>query len=155
MVSELRGTTLRFGPFELDTRSAELRNLGQKVPLQEQPFQILCLLTASPGELVTREDIRRRLWPDDTIVEFENAINAAIKKLRIALADSADEPRYIETVKRRGYRLMVPVEPLLAVSTIPQVSRTRRGLDPRVNRDPANAGHSKSKTLEGQLPEPP
>ena len=106
----------------MDTRSAELRNLGQKVPLQEQPFQILRLLTASPGELVTREDIRRRLWPDDTIVEFENAINAAIKKLRIALADSADEPRYIETVKRRGYRLMVPVEPLLAVSTIPQVA---------------------------------
>ncbi|HMG84594.1 MAG TPA: winged helix-turn-helix domain-containing protein [Terracidiphilus sp.] len=120
MVSELRGIALRFGPFELDTRSAELRNLGQKVPLQEQPFQILCLLTASPGELVTREDIRRRLWPDNTIVEFENAINAAIKKLRIALADSADEPRYIETVKRRGYRLMVPVEPLLAVSNIPQ-----------------------------------
>jgi eukaryotic-like serine/threonine-protein kinase len=110
MGDEARNPLVRFGPFELDLRSAELYNEGRKVPLQEQPFQILQLLIDSPGDLVTREEIRRRLWPDDTIVEFENAINAAIKKLRIALGDSVDEPRYVETVKRRGYRLIVPVE---------------------------------------------
>jgi eukaryotic-like serine/threonine-protein kinase len=106
--------TVRFGPFELNLRSAELHNRDQKIPIQEQPFKILQLLIESPGELVTREEIRKRLWPDDTIVEFENAINASIKKLRIALGDSAEEPSYIETVKRRGYRLMVPVEPIHA-----------------------------------------
>jgi len=110
MGNESINNLVRFGPFELDIRSAELFNGGRKVPLQEQPFQILQLLTDSPGELVMREEIRQRLWPNDTIVEFENAINAAIKKLRIALGDSVDEPRSIETVKRRGYRLIVPVE---------------------------------------------
>lgn len=110
MADEVRNPLVRFGPFELDLRSAELYNNGSKVPLQEQPFQILQLLIESPGDLVMREEIRRRLWPNDTIVEFENAINAAIKKLRIALGDSVEEPRYVETVKRRGYRLIVPVE---------------------------------------------
>ena len=110
MVNESPGGLVRFGAFELNLRSAELYCDGQKVQLQEQPFQILRLLTETPREVVTREEIRGRLWPDDTIVEFENAINAAIKKLRIALGDSVEEPRYVETVKRRGYRLMVPVE---------------------------------------------
>jgi DNA-binding winged helix-turn-helix (wHTH) protein/tetratricopeptide (TPR) repeat protein len=113
MVNESSAGLVRFGPFELHLRSAELYNEGQKVQLQDQPFQILRLLTESPCEVVTRDEIRSRLWPDDTIVEFENAINAAIKKLRIALGDSVEEPRYVETVKRRGYRLMVPVEPIL------------------------------------------
>lgn len=110
MVNESPGGLVRFGAFELNLRSAELYCDGQKVQLQEQPFQVLRLLTETPREVVTREEIRGRLWPDDTIVEFENAINAAIKKLRIALGDSIEEPRYVETVKRRGYRLMVPVE---------------------------------------------
>jgi cholera toxin transcriptional activator len=80
---------VRFGSFELDTSSGELTGSDGKIPLQDQPFQILKLLTERPGEVVTREEIRRRLWPDDTVVEFENAVNAAIKKLRIALCDSA------------------------------------------------------------------
>ena len=101
---------MRFGGFELDVRSGELTGTAGKIPLQDQPFQILKLLTERPGEVVTREEIRSRLWPDDTVVEFENAVNAAIKKLRIALGDSAEEPRYVETLRRRGYRLMVPVE---------------------------------------------
>ena len=109
----------------------------------------MCLLTDSPGELVTREDIRRRLWPDDTIVEFENAINAAIKKLRIALGDSVEEPRYIETVKRRGYRLMVPVEPLPGVGTIAADRGTRdrpraRASTPSRQPVPAIAKHWKA-----------
>lgn len=101
---------VRFGSFELDLRSGDLYGEGRKIPLQEQGFRILTLLTESPGTLITRQEIQKRLWPNDTVVEFENAVNAAIKKLRIALDDSADTPRYIETVKRRGYRLIVPVE---------------------------------------------
>ncbi len=103
-------STLRFGCFELNLRSGELYRNGQKVTLPEQSFRILELLILSPGQVVTREEIRERLWPNGTIVEFENAVNAAIKKLRNALGDAADQPRYVETVKRRGYRLIVPVE---------------------------------------------
>src|SRR3954452_1453666 len=110
MRNERFSKLLRFDRFELDLRTGELRSDGRKVQLQEQPFRILQLLTEHPGELITREEIRRRLWPNGTIVEFENAVNAAIKKLRFALSDSAEQPRYIETVKRRGYRLIVPVD---------------------------------------------
>jgi serine/threonine protein kinase len=98
-----------FGPFRLDFKAGELHNDGQKIRLQEQPFRILEMLVDHAREVVTREEIRRRLWPNDTVVEFDHSINAAIKKLRLALADSADEPRYVETVARRGYRLLVPV----------------------------------------------
>ena len=114
MQSERVAGVVRFGSFELDPSSGELSSGGVRVALQEQPFQILKLLTERPGEVVTREEIQSRLWPDDTVVEFENAVNAAIKKLRIALGDSAEEPRYVETLRRRGYRLMVPVERVVA-----------------------------------------
>jgi DNA-binding winged helix-turn-helix (wHTH) protein/tetratricopeptide (TPR) repeat protein len=110
MQNEQHTNVVRFNGFELDTSSGELTGGDGKIPLQDQPFQILKLLTERPGEVVTREEIRSRLWPDDTVVEFENAVNAAIKKLRIALGDSAEEPRYVETLRRRGYRLMVSVE---------------------------------------------
>src|SRR6266550_1372307 len=80
---------LGFGPFELDLRAAELRKAGRRIRLQEQPFQILRMLLESPGEVILREEIRSRLWPDDTIVEFEHSINAAVKRLRDALCDSA------------------------------------------------------------------
>jgi eukaryotic-like serine/threonine-protein kinase len=99
-----------FGPFELDLKAGELHRDGQTVLLQQQPFLILKMLLEHSGAVVTREELRRTLWPNDTIVEFNQSINAAIKKLRIALDDSADEPKYIETVARRGYRLIVPVE---------------------------------------------
>jgi serine/threonine protein kinase/DNA-binding winged helix-turn-helix (wHTH) protein len=99
-----------FGPFKLDLRAGELRRNGRKIRLQEQPFRVLRMLLEHPGEVVTREEIRKKLWPNDTIVEFDHSINAAIKRLRDALGDSAEKPRYVETVGRRGYRLMVPVE---------------------------------------------
>ena len=99
-----------FGPFKLDLKAGELRNDGQKIRLQEQPFRILEMLVHHSDEVVTREEIRKKLWPNDTIVEFDHSINAAIKKLRVALGDSADEPRYVETIARRGYRLLVPVK---------------------------------------------
>jgi len=119
MPNERLTNVVRFGSFELDIRSGELYSSGRKLQLQEQPFRILRLLTECPGELVSREEIRSRLWPNGTVVEFENAVNAAIKKLRIVLGDSAEEPRYIETVKRRGYRLIVPVESSATSSSDP------------------------------------
>jgi eukaryotic-like serine/threonine-protein kinase len=119
MQSEQSTNVVRFGSFELDPKSGELSSGGIRIPLQDQPFQILKLLTDRPGEVVTREEIRSRLWPDDTTVEFENAVNAAVKKLRIALGDSAEEPRYVETLRRRGYRLMVPVERPAPAATDP------------------------------------
>ncbi len=100
---------LRFGVFELDLKSGELQKSGQRLVLQEQPLQILRILLENAGGITTREEIQKQLWPNDTVVEFDHSINAAIKKLRVALGDSADNPKYIETVARRGYRLMVPV----------------------------------------------
>jgi len=96
----------RFDPFELDVRSGELRKHGIRIKLREQPVQILLMLLESPGEVVLREEIRRRLWPNNTQVEFDHGINAAIQKLRDALGESADSPRYVETVARRGYRFL-------------------------------------------------
>jgi DNA-binding winged helix-turn-helix (wHTH) protein len=94
----------------LTLESGKLRNGDHRVVLQEQPLQVLCMLIEREGELVTRAEIKKKLWPNDTIVEFDHSINAAIRNLRKALGDSADEPKYIETVARRGYRLMIPVE---------------------------------------------
>jgi TolB-like protein/DNA-binding winged helix-turn-helix (wHTH) protein/Tfp pilus assembly protein PilF len=101
---------VRFGVYEVDLRAGELRKSGVKIKLQEQPFQILALLLERPGEVVTREEIQKKLWPADTFVDFEHSLNAAVKRLREALGDSADNPRFIETLPRRGYRFIYPVE---------------------------------------------
>ncbi len=101
---------IRFGPFDLDLEAAELRIDGRSVRLPEQQFQILQMLLLVDGSVVSREEIRKRLWPNDTVVEFDRSINAVIMKLRIALGDTGDKPRFIETLVRRGYRFMVPVE---------------------------------------------
>jgi DNA-binding winged helix-turn-helix (wHTH) protein/Tol biopolymer transport system component len=100
---------VRFESFEVDLRTRELRRNGEKVKLPEQSFQVLAMLLAAPGEVVMRQEIQKRLWPHDTVVEFENSINAAVKNLRLALGDSADQTHYIETLPRRGYRFIVPV----------------------------------------------
>ena len=101
---------IRFGPFELDLRAAELRKGAARIRLQTQPFQILVALLEHAGEVVLREEIRTMLWPDNTVVEFDHSINAAVKRLRDVLLDSADRPRYIETVAKRGYRFIGEVE---------------------------------------------
>src|SRR6185437_14853404 len=101
---------IRFEQFEVNLRSGELCKGRERIRLPEQSFQILAMLLEYPGEVVLRREIRKKLWPNDTVVEFENSINAAVKRLRVALGDSADQPRYIETLARRGYRWMVPVE---------------------------------------------
>ncbi len=100
----------RFGVFEADPQTGELRKSGVRVRLQEQPFQVLLLLLDSPGELVTREEIRQHLWPADTFVDFDHSLNTVINKLREALGDSAANPRFIETLARRGYRFLAPVQ---------------------------------------------
>src|ERR1700758_2694910 len=109
---------VRFGTFELNGRTGELVSIGTaaveagsaKVLLREQPFQILRILVERQGNIVTRREIRQILWPDDTVVEFDRSINVAMAILRKALADDADHPKYIETLARRGYRLIAPVE---------------------------------------------
>ena len=100
---------LHFGQFQLDLRTGELFKEGDRVKLQEQPCKILALLIERPGELVSREELRKKLWPDDTFVDFDHGLNIAINKLRDALGDSAEKPRFIETLPRRGYRFIAPV----------------------------------------------
>src|SRR5579871_6265072 len=101
---------VRFGPFTLDLETADLHASGRTVRLPEQQFQILLMLLRRAGGVVTREEIRKHLWPNDTIVEFDRSINAAILKLRSALRDPGNHSGFIETVTRRGYRLLVPVD---------------------------------------------
>jgi cholera toxin transcriptional activator len=105
-----RARFARFGVFEADLSSGELRKNGRKMRLQEQPFQVLAVLLENAGEIVTRDDLRQRLWPADTFVDFDHSLNTAIAKLRDALGDSASSPRFIETLARRGYRFLGPVE---------------------------------------------
>src|SRR5207249_4990444 len=100
---------VQFGVFEADLRAGELRRNGSKVRLQEQPFQILVMLLERPGDIVTREALRTHLWPADTFVDFDHSLNAAVRRLRDALGDTAENPRFVETVARRGYRFVAPV----------------------------------------------
>ncbi len=108
---------VKFGAFEVDLRARELRKHGFKIILQDQPFQILTLLLERPGEVVTREEVRNKLWPADTFVDFDDGLNTAIRKLRQALGDSAEAPRYVETLPRHGYRFIASVQPLKRSAT--------------------------------------
>src|ERR1700746_1676815 len=102
---------LQFGVFELDLRAGELRKHGMRVRLQEQPFQVLAMLLEHYGEVVTREELQKRLWLADTFVDFDHGLNKAISKIREALGDSAESPRFVGTVARRGYRFLAEVKP--------------------------------------------
>src|SRR4051812_43861042 len=103
------GGRLCFGVFELDLRAGELRKRGLRVRLQQQPLQILAMLLEQAGQVVTREDLQKALWPADTFVDFDHGLNKAINKIREALGDSAESPRFVETVARRGYRFIAQV----------------------------------------------
>src|SRR5215472_9331701 len=107
---------LRFGLFELNTAARQLNKQGRRVRLQEQPLRILEMLLERPGELVTRQELRQRLWPSDVYVDFERGLNGAIKRLRLALGDSADNPRFIATVTKSGYRFIAPVQEVSAAA---------------------------------------
>src|SRR5260370_29258537 len=107
--TEDRPQTRWFGVFEVDERAAELRKRGVRIKLQEQPFRILCLLLDHSGQVVSRGELRQKLWPDHTFVDFDRSLNKAMTKLRSALGDSAESPRYVETIPRHGYRFLAPV----------------------------------------------
>jgi TolB-like protein/DNA-binding winged helix-turn-helix (wHTH) protein/Flp pilus assembly protein TadD len=126
---------LRFGVFELDVRAGELRKNGVRVRLQEQPFQVLSVLLRRPGEIVAREDLQKELWPADTFVDFDHGLNKAINKIRDALGDSADSPRFVETVARRGYRFIADVKEGDATSVRhPEIANSRQTGEETSNR---------------------
>ena len=108
----------RFGTFEVDLRTGELRKGGVRIALQEQPRRILRALLEKPGEIVDRDELGRRLWPDGTLVDVEHSLNAAVRRLRIALGDPADVPRFIETIHKRGYRFLLPASVDRGVDTV-------------------------------------
>ncbi|MGA7906107.1 MAG: winged helix-turn-helix domain-containing protein, partial [Candidatus Sulfotelmatobacter sp.] len=138
MPRESTGRIIRFGSFEVDLQESRLTKAGVRIRLQEQPFQILTLLLERPGQLVTREEIRQKLWAQDTFVEFDDALNTAVRKLRAALNDSADNPRFLETVPRRGYRFVAPV------TLPPPQQQVGQGLAPAVSlADPASSSQEK------------
>jgi cholera toxin transcriptional activator len=111
MQEPAKGTRFaRFGAFEVNFAAGELRKHGIRLKVQEQPLQVLELLLARPGELVTREEIQQKLWPSGTFVDFENGLNTAINRVREALGDSAENPKFVLTEPRRGYRFIAPVE---------------------------------------------
>ena len=131
------GRVVRFGTFELDLDAGVLHRHGRRVPLQEQPARILGLLVSRPGDLVTREELRQLVWTDDTFVEFDASLNAAITKIRRALGDSASAPRFIETVPKRGYRFLADVQGLQAATAPPAAASSAieaRQSSPALNR---------------------
>lgn len=142
----IQSKIVRFGLFEADLEQRELRKSGVRVKLHDQPFQILTLLIERPGEVVTREEIRKRLWPGNTFVEFDNGLNVAVKKLRSALSDDADSPRFVETVPRRGYRFIAPVAvtPSVVAATVSTENLARDAVAPI---PPVAVGHAKQRRL--------
>ena len=126
--SGLASAVVRFDAFEADLRAGELRRDGRRIKLQEQPFRVLSVLLERPGEVVTREELRQTLWPADTFVDFDHGLNSAVARLREALRDSADRPHYVETVAKRGYRFIAPlneaVQPVLTPAPEPPLNKT-------------------------------
>src|ERR1700761_5021889 len=131
----------RFGVFEADGAGGELRRQGVRVRLNAQPFQVLCMMLERPGELLTREEISRELWPDGTFVDYEHGVTSAVNRIREALGDTASNPRFVETLARRGYRFVAPGErvgePVAAAvepvaEAVPAIEGPRAGLLDRV-----------------------
>jgi DNA-binding winged helix-turn-helix (wHTH) protein len=112
----------RFGLFEADEATGELRRQGIRIKINAQPFQVLTLMLARPGELLTRDEIARSLWPEETFVDFDHGVHSAINRIREALGDSAANPRFVETLARRGYRFVAPVEQIGPPPAVPEVA---------------------------------
>ena len=134
MATQAKPIVVSFGAYEFNLCSGELRKEGMRVRLEGQPLAVLQMLLDQPGELVTREELQKRLWPADTFVDFEHSLNAAVKRLRERLNDSADQPRFIETLARRGYRFVAPINGSVAEDCgsekavlVPDESRSRPG----------------------------
>jgi DNA-binding winged helix-turn-helix (wHTH) protein len=156
------GRLFRFGVYEAEEETGELRKQGRRLRLQGQPFQVLLMLLQRPGEVVTREEIRQRLWPEGTFVDFDHGLNTAINKLRETVGDSASNPRFIETLARRGYRFIAPVEVVEASAIAPELPAVDQSnhlpaeLPPST--DPAalpSGALSQILTQPHQLPQPP
>jgi DNA-binding winged helix-turn-helix (wHTH) protein len=137
---------LRFGVFEVDLRAGELTKRGRRIRLQEQPFQVLAMLLGKPGELVTREELREKIW-GQTIVDFDHGLNKAINKIREALGDSAENPRFVETVARRGYRFLADVTPIDTVADSQPGPKTEDLVPPA---DSHRAGLADSECQQGE-----
>jgi TolB-like protein/DNA-binding winged helix-turn-helix (wHTH) protein len=145
-----RPRIVRFGTFEADLSTRELRKGGVRIKLQGQPFEILVMLLERPGELVTREDLQQRLWPTDTFVDFDHGVNTAINRLRETLGDSAENPRFVETVTRRGYRFIAPVESQVSVpsgSSVVPVGTSSSVATPAATQDVSRAYGRPTKVL--------
>ena len=119
----------RFGVFDADTATGELRRQGMRVKLNAQPFQVLCMLLERPGELLTRDEISRELWPDGTFVDFDHGVNSAVNRIREALGDTAVSPRFVETLARRGYRFIAPVERIAPGENAPSLATSSEDPD--------------------------
>src|ERR1700674_4596640 len=126
--SNRRARLLRFGVFEVDLTAGELRKNGARIRLQEQPFQVLTTLLQNAGQVVTRDELREKIWPADTFVDFDHSLNTAVNKIRESLGDSASSPRFLETLARRGYRFIAPVDSIAAAGTISATSSTDEAL---------------------------
>jgi cholera toxin transcriptional activator len=144
----------RFGVFELDLRAGELRKSGVKLRLQGQPFQVLALLLERAGEVVTREELQQKLWPSDTFVDFDHSLNTAINKVREVLGDSASSPRYVETLSRRGYRFIAPVQtPVHSGAPSPPPATNSDGAHAELHGPTADASSDLSPPLAALHPE--
>ena len=134
--SNRESSLLRFGVFEVDLAAGELRKNGARIRLQEQPFQVLAALLQNAGQVVTRDHLREKIWAADTFVDFDHSLNTAVNKIREALGDSASSPRFLETLARRGYRFIAPVDRIAAAATVSAPIHAQRN-DPQVNNLPA------------------
>jgi cholera toxin transcriptional activator len=141
----------RFGLFEADCATGELRRQGIRIKINAQPFQVLCLLLERPGELLTRDQIAADLWPDGTFVDYDHGVNSAINRIREALGDSASNPRFVETLARRGYRFVAPVEQIDAKQIDPE---PRTALDARIEAEAEAASAEPTAVANIALPAP-
>ena len=151
------GSVVRFGIFEADLASGELRRQGRLVKLQQQPFDLLVVLLEQPGQVVTREVLHRRLWPDGVTVDFDQSLNKAVTKLRDALGDTAESPRFIETLPKRGYRFIAPVEAIPSAPVAPGTSAPRvvPAAVSHASTSPAGAGGPATHATHGHAPTMP
>src|SRR6201987_4782478 len=138
---------VRFGAFEVDLVSGELRKNGTRIPLQEQPFRVLAMLLERPAEMVSREDLHSKLWPGNTFVDFDHGVNTAVNKLREALGDTAANPRFVQTVARRGYRFIAPVQNGAGLPAAPTA-------EPAADAVSASADSAPAETLHPELEVP-
>jgi len=148
---------LRFGVFEVDLAAGELRKNGARIRLQEQPFQVLTALLQNAGQVVTRDELREKIWPADTFVDFDHSLNTAVNKIRESLGDSASSPRFVETLARRGYRFIAPVDGIAAVAAVSaseQDKGTRAGAPAPHGLDPATSSLDEALHADLHVPIP-